>query len=642
MQNLTKNESKGNDIKWYVSMSASQRAMGANDASAEHFDGIKSAIRENLQNSLDARQDSTKPVRVEIAIDSIDKNEFPGMENFLSYLPKIRDYWQDNNTNKLIKDIQSCFESEQIPVLRFSDFNTKGAQGADNYSADDSSSPWYRLTSANFATGNSNNTTSGGSFGIGKNASYPISKINTLFYLTKTNDSQNTFSIGNANLASFYENGKKSSNYFTLSKEADLTPFNYQILNFNSGYKRDVVGTDVIVMGFEYVEDLKKSAKEYILTNFLASIFFNKLEVTIKIPDNETISLTKENLNSTIESLKEDNDAINLIKYYYSALISNNPVSLSEEFVRKYDLSKNDGLLYMFDRSSTRDTSSSTVQVVREIGMNIVTLQNYRTYTNISGVFVASGKLSRTLRQMEDPTHTKFIPQKTNRYNNSEVKSPDRFLKNLKKEIKRIVDSTSETSDTEINDNFANQFISISDNKELSNSENNRDKRNTNIVSPIITDVSITTKSRKSNKKSGKNPTPNPDIPNGNNDPKPGKKKKNHKKDVNDRDEKYSLVKTSSDALISNGNMMEYLFIPKKDLKNCELVLSIQGETSKEAPTVKRAIYNNNPLKFKNYKNQSVIYVDEEITKENIAKIQLELAEGSNITLNSTIQTKGE
>ncbi|NBI01078.1 hypothetical protein FG111_05725 [Lactobacillus kunkeei] len=631
------------NLTWFVPMSASQKAVGANDASAEHFDGIGSAIRENLQNSLDAREDETKPVKVEIALDSIKTRNFPGIENFLSYLPKIEDYWDDNNTNKLIKDVKSCFNSDTIPVLRFSDFNTKGAQGADNYSPDDSSSPWYRLTSANFATGNSSNTTSGGSFGIGKNASYPISKINTLFYLTKTRNSDITYSIGNANLASFYENGEKSSNYFTLSKKSDLTPFDRQILEFNSGYKRTEIGTDVIVMGFYGESSLLDSAKKYVLTNFLASIFFNKLEITIKLSDDNKICLNKDNLNSIIESLKENTESINLIKYYYSALISGTPEHLSEEFLNKYSLNLNDGLLYMFDRSATNDTSSSTVQVVREIGMNIVTLKNYRSYTNISGVFVASGKLSRALRQMEDPTHTKFVPGKTNRYSNSEVSNPGEFLKSLKKEIKTIIDNTVENDDIEIDDNFANQFISVPDKKDSSESGKGEDKNNLNIINPTITNVTIGTKSRRSKKKGGKNPTPTPEIPTTGELPSEGRKPKNKKpKPVNNKNN-YSAVKISNDALISKTNEMEYLFIPKNDLNDCALTISINGESSKEAPTVLNASLDNKELKYNNDKSNGIssIYINEPISKGKVTKVKFQLKEGNNVTLNSSIVTKG-
>ena len=57
---------------------------GWNDADIRTFTGnrFKSLTREILQNSLDARLDESKPVRIEFEYFSIPEDGIPGIENY--------------------------------------------------------------------------------------------------------------------------------------------------------------------------------------------------------------------------------------------------------------------------------------------------------------------------------------------------------------------------------------------------------------------------------------------------------------------------------------------------------------------------------------------------------------------------------
>lgn len=69
----------------------------------------------------------------------------------------------------------TCFKGP-LNVLRISDFNTKGLEGADT---GDYKSSWGRLVKCNGAS--NQNSTAGGSYGIGKSASFLCSDLRTVF-----------------------------------------------------------------------------------------------------------------------------------------------------------------------------------------------------------------------------------------------------------------------------------------------------------------------------------------------------------------------------------------------------------------------------------------------------------------------------
>src|SRR5699024_8173349 len=95
---------------------------------------------------------------------------------------------------------------ENIKILRISDFNTRGLEGAEHAEL---TSPWSSLIKE---AGSSNKREdSGGSFGIGKAAPFLNSKLRTLFY-SSFDISGYPSHIGVANIMSF----EKLDNTITL------------------------------------------------------------------------------------------------------------------------------------------------------------------------------------------------------------------------------------------------------------------------------------------------------------------------------------------------------------------------------------------------------------------------------------------
>lgn len=121
-------------MKWTFPKADSGQIKGFNDEGIERFKGdpIKSLAREICQNSLDAWNDKTAPVKLEF---TEFEAEFPGKEEYQSEIDKMLDYWQPTQQNDkgvitFLKNAKTCLESqEHIPYLRISDSNTTGLSG---------------------------------------------------------------------------------------------------------------------------------------------------------------------------------------------------------------------------------------------------------------------------------------------------------------------------------------------------------------------------------------------------------------------------------------------------------------------------------------------------------------------------------
>lgn len=624
---------------WYVPVSKAMVPNGVNDANKKIFQTnspLKSIIRENIQNSLDAKEDGKDFVQIEISLESINTKDFPEKKNFERYINKIKNskrWKKDSDIYELVKTAKNALNADKMPVLRFSDYNTTGAEGALNYQAE-YSNPWNLLTATNNATGNSSSSGSGGSFGVGKNASKVCSDLSTVFYTTKTKESDKDFSLGSSTLASYIDSdGNISGNIYTYALEDDKKPIPSQLLKLDSGYERTTKGTDVFIMAFNELDDLRKNAEQYILSEFLVSIFLNKLSVKIKLNDTE-MEINKKNLYSIVEKLAGNSDDESLhIKNYFSALNEGKVGRLSENYRDYFDLGKDDGLLYLLNRQNSIDTSTSTFLMTRENGMKIFE-RNFNGVQRISGVFIAQGKLSMLLRRMEDVTHTRWDPNNFRKSNTDKKRVPAKKLySDLMKNIRTFIkESTVDEEEDSIFDNLMNDFIYIPQGtQDTDNDDEEEAEINNHISSVDITRVGVKkTKSKpKSSRKvvvtseSGESKEPTDKTPT-EDKAKTDKPKRTY----------WSEISPKSDFLIpSNENTLNYVFESSAKLPRTMLVATIIGETQQEAPNIVKATYNGKSLKFKTNGKSAQIFIDDEIKRSETAKISLTVKDGSDIGL---------
>ena len=139
-----------------------------------------SCSREAGQNTLDAADG--RPVRMVLREHQVPANEIPGIEKLRDTIAvclktaratgsdKDRDFFE--NANDVLSNLF-------IPVLEIADYNTTGLEGPPN----DATSKFHALVKSS-GKSNKSTETSGGSFGIGKNATFAVSDLRTVFYST--------------------------------------------------------------------------------------------------------------------------------------------------------------------------------------------------------------------------------------------------------------------------------------------------------------------------------------------------------------------------------------------------------------------------------------------------------------------------
>ena len=162
-------------------------AEGLGDGGIETFreNPFAAAARETGQNSRDARDDTDKPVKLTFDVVTLKSEEFPPIKQYREAASLCLDKSSAANNEKetgFFKNACKTLNAENIRVLRISDFNTKGLRGPCK-----EGTPFHTLAKTD-GVSVKDDVSSGGSFGIGKNATFALSDIQTVFISTLYTD----------------------------------------------------------------------------------------------------------------------------------------------------------------------------------------------------------------------------------------------------------------------------------------------------------------------------------------------------------------------------------------------------------------------------------------------------------------------
>src|SRR5205823_11838743 len=185
-------------MKWIFAKSDGGREGGFHDAGVETFKGNfdRYLARELIQNSLDARYDHQKPVKVKFEILELKRNEIPDMNALATAFERCAEYYpQDKKAKAFFDRATTLASAKTITALRVGDFNTTGVCGTET----DKKQEFYNLVRC--AGASSKTGDEGGSFGLGKNAPFAASQMRTVLYSTYNEDKEHIF-IGVATLVS--------------------------------------------------------------------------------------------------------------------------------------------------------------------------------------------------------------------------------------------------------------------------------------------------------------------------------------------------------------------------------------------------------------------------------------------------------
>ncbi|MBT5378970.1 MAG: hypothetical protein HOL08_07945 [Opitutae bacterium] len=259
---------------------------GLGDAGIETFrdSPYASSARECGQNSRDAGVGH--PISLSFDLLETDVVDIPAHEEYLTAVKICLEQANKKNDEKefdFFFQAKATLEADRIKILRISDENTTGLVGPSV-----EGTPFHSLLKG---TGVSTEKadTSGGSFGIGKNAVYAISDFQTVFYSTvyteKETGKKKFLAQGKTKLVSHIDKDgapRRATGYW-----GDADGFN-PVSDKNTvpdWLKRDTVGTSVFSLGFNELSNWQYRMASSLIQNFFCAIY--RGEMVFSVNDGE-------------------------------------------------------------------------------------------------------------------------------------------------------------------------------------------------------------------------------------------------------------------------------------------------------------------------------------------------------------------
>ena len=395
---------------------------GIGEAGIETFKGspYRSLAREICQNSLDARLDASKPVRVEFSLSYIPPEDIRQFDTLKSAFRSCRSFWKEHGNKKTADFFNKALkrsEADRISMLRISDFNTTGLTGSDK----EYNLPWQNLVKASGVS--SKGGSAGGSFGIGKSAPFACSDFRTVFYSTLDNKGLKAFQ-GVARLVSF-----RQKNILGLDKDSMTTGTGFygetkknsaipECISLDKKFRRKTSGTDVYIVAFSEGKNWRDDIIRSVLSEFLISVFQNDLVVNVG-----DVEISLATLPGLVEKYCDDiAEAYN----YYQAMTSDKAVVVREDFQVLGDIE----LHLLIQKDLHR-----RILMSRSSGMKIFDQKNISGTIFFAGVCILEDdEINSYFRKMENPQHDAWQPAR-----HSEPASAKKNKQALYKRLKEIV-----------------------------------------------------------------------------------------------------------------------------------------------------------------------------------------------------------
>ena len=385
---------------------------GYSDPGIAHFDGAheESLARETLQNSLDARAGNNKPVQVEFEIRELDAKPFRMKELGRAVSACLREEGLDEKASLALAEAERLLSRPRLRCLLVADRNTTGLRGKQ----------WSALVKAR-GVSVKDGLGVGGSHGIGKFAPLAVSPLRTVFYWTRFDDNgtPTEYFQGKAVLMSHLDQGeiRQGTGYFgrTDSCQELIGEDVPEAIHLASQSTQS--GTSIWIAGFRDQGDWQKRIARSVVTNFFGAIQDGHLSVLIE-PSEEMIERNLLGIErGTIE---------NWFDYLQPSTGAHDEHSRETSEARLYcDLLRSEPTKDCQDQVlghcelwiRVDDGPPSKVGLMRKTGMLITDRQRGLHVPRGLQDFVAICRFrgddgNEILRQMENPQHTQFEPDR--------------------------------------------------------------------------------------------------------------------------------------------------------------------------------------------------------------------------------------
>jgi hypothetical protein len=415
-----------NKLHWYFGPGLVNQEFGPNDANFEILDAdINSLVRESIQNSMDACDDPSIPVRITYRIRSLKPRDYPNLfGQLLQAVDRCLNYWGERATDRLgpMHDyLVSVSHANRITYIEVSDENTTGM----TYREGDNTTSFYGFLHSSGAS-NKSSSNAGGSFGIGKAAYFALSRIRTLFVSTLNQEGEDTFQ-GIAKLCTHCDevgNSLAPTGFYGIDEANPVTdpadiPYRFS--------RKGNPGTTFCIMGYDSDNDIDATYAEMrraVLMNFWLAVYNGHLEVSIGDPQDSShyhVDITAENIaelmlddypdiadngrkgNINPRPYFEAYTALMLPKGKQASTITNSSHHLFEEELPKLGLCR----FFLFKHPDGR----SQISYFRMPEM-MVYRKRQGSSNNFFGVFFCNNKQGdELLRRLESVAHDEWEPK---------------------------------------------------------------------------------------------------------------------------------------------------------------------------------------------------------------------------------------
>ncbi|MDB5747672.1 MAG: hypothetical protein JWP72_2520, partial [Massilia sp.] len=252
-----------------------------------------SCARETGQNSRDAAFGNA-PVQVAFNLREIPRSEVPFADQLQHSIDCCLKSPRDQKTKAHLERARAQIMAPTVKVLEIADLHTTGLTGP----VDDESSVFAALVKGDGVT-NKSDPTSAGSYGIGKNAAYAVSDLQTVIYST-------CYQEGGTEKISFAAQGRLRLISHTdgdrkLSAEGYWGNDNFTPLTSASEVPgwvaRDRIGTSIFSVGFREQDRWADRMRLSLATNFFLAIRRNEIEFSV-----DGVKLNQPSIESILES----------------------------------------------------------------------------------------------------------------------------------------------------------------------------------------------------------------------------------------------------------------------------------------------------------------------------------------------------
>ena len=388
---------------------------GLSDAGIETFrdDPYASCAREAGQNSRDAGLNNGSPVRMTFDLIQENREDLPFYESLAGALDCCHSQAYAEKEKEFFKNACAVISKTKLPILKISDFNTKGLIGP----PEKSGTVFHSLLKSS-GVSKKDSETSSGSYGIGKNANFAVSDLQTVLYSTVyVGDSgEETFAAqGKVKLVS-HEDGsgvqRRSTGYWGF-------PEGFRAITTESlvpeWMRRSEIGTSIFCVGFRESEGWAERMTYSLVSNFFVAIQNEDMEFEvdsgrIKINSNTVEGLlSRQDIEETAEKSGHSSE-LDFACQLHRCLVSE---AATEEIIDTPGLGK------MKVRILTEVGMPRRVGFVRN-GMLITdNLKNFgHAFTRFNGAdFIAlvqpcDDAAGKVLKKLENPAHNAFSAER--------------------------------------------------------------------------------------------------------------------------------------------------------------------------------------------------------------------------------------